>query len=115
MFAEQVANAREAGFDWIECHAAGFKGGVYNGYYTWPRFGYDQELDTLRDQNTAEAAKRDFPEAKTVLDIMKTKEGRDWWKENGADLHKAKFDLREGSRSMKILEAYLHERAKQGR
>lgn len=112
IFASQVAFAKESGVDYIKCHAA--KEGGYNGYYTWPRFGYDAYIDELGDEHIALQSKieQEFPGAETVLDIMKTKKGRDWWKENGVDIVDARFDLSEESQSVKILEAYLDEREK---
>ncbi len=120
IFANQVANAQEMGVDWIECHAARLdnSGGKYfNGYYTWPRMGYDQylediEVDTPDDRFVADNVGKLFPGAETVQDVMKTKEGRDWWKEHGVDLTDAKFDLKPGSRSLAVHEAYMAEREK---
>ncbi len=105
IFASQVENMIDEGFSHIETWAAGHKGHPeFNGYYTWPRFGYDQPLTDHPE------AKAKFPNAKTVLDVMSTKEGRAWWMEHGSDLYHAKFDLTEGSRSRKVLEAYQQER-----
>ncbi|TXH13567.1 MAG: hypothetical protein E6R03_11080, partial [Hyphomicrobiaceae bacterium] len=84
-----------------------------NGYYTWPRFGYDMSLrsreGTAGDEAYARARKA-FPEAKTILDLFETEEGRQWWKENGTDLMKAKFDLSPKSRSMAVLRKYNAEK-----
>ncbi len=88
-----------------------------NGYYTWPRLGYDAPLSDVKVQISpskwTELQQR-FPNAQSILDIMETKDGRDWWKTNGRDLHNAKFDLAEGSRSRRVLEAYLAAREAQG-
>src|ERR1700721_831618 len=35
----------------------------------------------------------------------------EWWEKNGSDLHNAKFDLKPGSRSQQVLDAYMTERA----
>ncbi len=76
IFGEQIKQAAEAGFDYITCWAAGSYGDTtWNGYYTWPRFGYDQDLASMPSQGQqskacVERAKRDFPDAKSVLDIM---------------------------------------------
>ncbi len=117
IFTDQVAWASRMGISRIEAHAAR-KGGSgedeFNGYYTWPRLGYDQDLKSLGDDKFKKTVKQEFPEAKSVLDVMKTKDGRDWWKKNGVDMHEAKFDLTPGSRSMRILEAYKKERGKAG-
>lgn len=108
IFSAEVEHAKQHGFAYIETHAA--REGGWNGYYTWPRLGYDQPLDEL-DRGVASAAQRKFPGAKSVLDVMQTKEGRDWWKEHGDDMTEARFDLTPGSRSLKIHDAYMKERA----
>ncbi|AMV25501.1 hypothetical protein VT84_13970 [Gemmata sp. SH-PL17] len=110
IFSKQVEAAAESGIDYIATHAAGSSGGSMNGYYTWPRFGYNQGLDDSTALGRKVLAK--FPDAQSVLDVMTTQEGRDWWKENGSDLYKARFDLTPGSRSLAILSAYQQERAK---
>lgn len=118
VFARQVAELSAAGFSHIECYAAG---PPYNGYATWPRFGYDQAIDTLESSQQAKV-RRKFPDAKSVLDILATPEGRDWWMGkkgpdgkrtggNGFSLPRAVFDLRPGSRSMRVMAAYLAEKA----
>ncbi len=117
VFADQVASARENGVAYIKCYAA--KGldasNPGNGYYTWPRMGYDQKLDDFRKQSpeeraTLKEAAEKFPGAKTILDVMKTQAGRDWWKKNGCSLANMKFDLSKGSRSLKVHAAYMKER-----
>ena len=112
IFAEQVKHAEELGVSKIKAVAAGSKGSKYNGYYTWPRLGYDQDLsDDIPMKNSARAElTTKFPKAKSVGDLMTTKEGREWWQENGADLDFATFDLKKGSRSRKVLDAYIEER-----
>jgi hypothetical protein len=110
MFSKQASFAQESGFSYIQTYAAGAAGSTeYNGYYTWPRFGYDQSLATLSDDVNREA-KKVFPKAKSVLDVMSTAQGREWWKNNGERLTQARFDLTEGSRSTQVLAAYLEER-----
>lgn len=106
MLAREVENAAEQGFDYIETHAAG---GSMNGYYTWPRLGYDQTIKSIsKDHNRlAQRIRQEFPNAHSVRDIMVTEEGRDWWKNNGGDLFHARFDLREGSWSRYTLDKYV--------
>lgn len=109
VFTSQVSNLKEMGYARIETWAA--KGPGMNGYYTWPRLGYDQQISEFRDRRTRERITKAFPEAKSVLDITATPEGRAWWKKNGTQMRNAKFDLADGSRSMRVLESYLAERA----
>jgi hypothetical protein len=117
VFGRQVEQAQEQGVAYIACHAAKENpkdpDKPHNGYYTWPRMGYDQTIEAVEedDEVLAVSIRKNFPDAKSILDIMITKQGRDWWKENGDDLHQMKFDLSPGSRSLKILEAYQNERS----
>jgi hypothetical protein len=120
IFSKQVESCAENGIDYIETHAA--KGSTMNGYATWPKFGYDQSLDVKGVDNSEkkvfDEAKEKFPNAKTVLDLFETKEGEEWWSGkknpdgtrtpgNGTDLREAKFDLSEGSRSIRVLSSYV--------
>ncbi len=117
VFGRQVEQAQEMGIDYIKCHAAKDNPRnpekPHNGYYTWPRLGYDQSLEDLADEEPglASTVRKKFPGAKMILDVMRTKEGRDWWKANGTDLFEMRFDLSTGSRSLRVLGAYLEERA----
>ena len=117
IFARQVENAAEEGFDYISTHAAGSKGGSMNGYYTWPRLGYNESLGSIAKRSPKLAAKISdaFPEAKSMFDVMATPEGQKWWEENGKDLYNAKFDLRGNSWSRFKFETYMEEREKRKR
>lgn len=64
-----------------------------NGYYSWPRFGFDGSVKGLGDKSMK------------VSELMKTDSGRKWWKENGTTFSGV-FDLKPGSTSMKAWEAY---------
>jgi hypothetical protein len=122
VFARQVEQCAANGVVQLQCHAArkNDRGAdAFNGYYTWPRLGYDQDFEDLEMQGPTATrlvaeAQRLFPGADRVADLMTTKEGRDWWKANGTDLLVCRFDLREGSRSRQVLDTYLEERAASG-
>lgn len=114
IFASQVAGAIDHGIDEIRTHAAGEPDHWMNGYYTWPRLGYDGSIEDIHSQDTVSKVRAEFPEAKTIQDIYSTEEGRSWWKENGSDFE-AKFDLKKGSKSLRILRTYLEERAKRAK
>jgi hypothetical protein len=105
IFSEQVAACSTAGVAKIETHAA--KSHTMNGYYTWPRFGYDGRLRSYTRQDASDAG---LGNPEKVSDLMKTEKGRAFWKENGHDLPEAEFDLKEGSQSRKVLDAYITER-----
>lgn len=119
MFGRQVENATKWGFTHIETYAAGQGSGTtgerppegsYNGYYTWPRFGYNGKVyhediarmppDVQRNANAAGGM---------ISGVMSTKEGRDWWLGHGDSLN-VKFDLTPGSYSQDTLNTYLKHR-----
>lgn len=125
VFANTVQGAKEFGVSYINLWAAGSASGDMNGYYTWPRFGFNQSIYDIahvreRDpgaydpgaEDLVDKIYKDFPDASSVLDIMITKKGRDWWKENGRNLFDAKFDLSDNSRSMQVFNTYMEERTK---
>ena len=116
IFARQVESASQEGVEYLLTHAAGRKGHAMVGYITWPKMGYDMSLTDDKgiapeDADAYAAAREAFPAAKTVLDILGTKGGKEWWTENGRDMGNAKFDLNPGSRSMTVMAAYMAEKA----
>lgn len=111
MFFRQVEALRKGGFVEIETLAAGDKSSTaFNGYYTWPRLGYDGDLSG----KVAQRLPPQFAGVTRISELMSSKEGRAWWKENGewADVT---FDLRPGSYSSRVLEAYVKEKAAKGK
>jgi SPP1 gp7 family putative phage head morphogenesis protein len=102
-FYDQVQAASRLGFSHIDVYAAGSSISKYNGYYTWPRLGYDGPLSSrLADQAKAEIGQ----EVKTVQELLDLPGGPAWWKANGHGLE-LKFDLTPGSLSMRKLDAYM--------
>jgi ADP-ribosyltransferase exoenzyme len=86
-----------------------------NGYYTWPRLGYNGSLDDLDIDH--DSLRETFPDVfgdlnafqihdKTIQDIMKLPGGPEWWKDNGTSFTGG-FNLQDDSDSMKILNAYV--------
>jgi len=73
-----------------------------NGYYTWPRFGFDGPLPVQVRQRLPPGLRG----ARTVLDLIDCEAGRRWWRQNGVPLH-VSFDLADGSRSWAVFERYL--------
>lgn len=98
MLYEQAKFALDNGIDYIECSADRWDEKGIVGYYVWARLGYDGNIP----DDVKKKLPSSFKKAKKVSDLMKTKEGREWWKENG-DTFEAKFD----KDSLKILEAYM--------
>ena len=94
VFARQVSAAISARVARIETYAA--RGEGMNGYYTWPRLGYDAPVP---DEVTLPAK---FEGVERISQLMMTPDGRDWWKENGVSTGMT-FDLNEGSLSRKVL------------
>lgn len=76
-----------------------------NGYYTWARFGYDAPLRADHKGKLPESLRG----AEKISDLMASEEGQQWWKTHG-DTTEMTFDLKPGSKSRKIWEAYLEEK-----
>lgn len=76
IFISQVQNAIAAGFEYIRTHAAGTGSSSMNGYYTWALFGYDESMESLKQHNKEAAflIKAQFPEARSISDVIKVKE-----------------------------------------
>lgn len=75
VFGRQVEQCQESGISSIRCHAARFAADgsdFFNGYYTWPRLGYDQDIDDLMAEapRIARALQAAFPDANTIQDVM---------------------------------------------
>lgn len=110
IFADQVAACTAAGLKQIDCFAADH---TMNGYYTWPRLGYDCDLAKLSEESTTTMGTRldkireAYPKANTVQDIMDSEGGSEDWKRAKIDIPSAVFDLTPGSRSQKKLAAYV--------
>ncbi len=106
IFSKQVAAMSKAGVERIHTNAAGSKDDVANGYYTWPRMGYDGPLE---DEHLT-ALPAQFRHHDTIQELMAAPGGREAWKKHGSDIDLT-FDLQPGSKSRQVLEAYKAERA----
>jgi hypothetical protein len=119
MFGRQVENATKWGFTHIDTYAAGQGSGTtgkrpeegkYNGYYTWPRFGYNGKVHPDDIERMPPDVQRNAKAAGNMLSgVMSTKEGRDWWMGHGESKN-LKFDLTPGSYSQDTLNTYLKHR-----
>lgn len=118
MLATQVLSAEAEGFREIETTAAGRAGTTWQGYYVWPRLGFDGEIeeDFLRDM--PDDVRRDVDELADgepprFLHMMASPTGRQWWKENGRDVD-VSFPLggRQDNLSREVLFGYAREKAK---
>lgn len=106
VFSDQVRNLiGHGGFSRIATDAVGSYGGDANGYYTWARLGYDGQIP----KESAQLLPHEWKDAKTIHDVLAKPGGLKWWEKNGSEF-KGSFDLSEGSRSLKTLNAYLEEK-----
>jgi hypothetical protein len=110
-FAEQVDALRRMGVDRIETLAARSKN--MNGYYTWPRLGYDGRIPAKKIAKLPPDLKSQMGESKMISTLFKTEAGREWWKQNGVSLP-LRFDLSPESDSSRTLASYLAERSNRG-
>jgi hypothetical protein len=117
----QAVTAQSLGVETIHNFATRGKG--YNGYYTWARCGGNAPLTTsdgLRDEDVQAYRKfRQALESSThptlmplatkkdldVQDLMKTEVGRQFWQQHGFPVP-LEFDLRPGSKTMDMFQAY---------
>jgi hypothetical protein len=106
-FARQVAGVRALGIHRIVTYAVGSKQfPQWNGYYTWPRFGYNAEL-AYEEKLLLQFLPR-FRGVRDLNDLI-LRGGADWWAENG-DGREMVFHLDGRRRSVKILLPYLDEK-----
>jgi len=103
VLARQLDHARRLGVSRIELVAG--RRSYENGYYTWPRFGFDGPLPP----HIREKLPPELNRAQRVLDLMQCQAGRRWWKDHGVSMP-VLFDLSRGSRSWETFERYFRER-----
>ncbi len=84
--------------------------GQFTGYYNWARHGFDGPLDGRH----RDAVKHFAPKARTVLDLMSTKEGRGYWRKSGTS-YVGVLDLSKGSRSLDALTRYTADSVANGK
>jgi hypothetical protein len=113
MVANQIAALRKLGAARSELFAA--RSNSMNGYYTWPRLGYDGPLSRSvlesMSMNDADHLRGRLPKrGATIQDLFALPGGKEYWKEHGDSIDLS-FDLRDGSKSLLVLQAYLEERA----
>ncbi|CAN5602456.1 hypothetical protein BH11ARM2_BH11ARM2_31910 [soil metagenome] len=114
IFARQVANYVDLGLTSIDTLAAGNLGTLglkpprnWNGYLTWPKFGYNATL-TPKLQSAAKTAGFEADDLH-ALSLKHGDRGMEWWKNNGGTPHMV-FDLTDGSPHREILDAYIQKR-----
>jgi GNAT superfamily N-acetyltransferase len=78
------------------------------GYWVWPAMGFDVSVGNMPTALSDKVGKA-FPSARSLQDVLATPGGLGWWKENGGDVE-LQFDPTPGSRSRKVLDAYIKRR-----
>ena len=110
MFAHQAYAAQALGLTEIGlCAGAGpdANGNALNGTYTWARCGFDAPLKLIVSDFFSRPTS--LKGVRTVQEVMRSDEGRDWWRNRHIRCEMA-FDLRVGSLSWQVLQAYLDEK-----
>ena len=102
VFARQLDHARRLGICRIETVAG--RRSNENGYYTWPRFGFDGRLPP----SIRESLPPGLDRCQSVLDVMDREAGRDWWRAHGISMP-VTFDVTSRSRSWVVFRRYLRE------
>lgn len=126
-FSTMAKHAEEYNISAAYTAAAGSKASPdYNGYYTWPRLGYDHVprppatvQGIMQDRHAAYvrgrvhsidvATPKPVTSAKSLSELMKTSQGRSDW-QNYGNLVWAYFDMRKSSPQKAFLSAYLKEK-----
>ncbi len=106
VFGRMVETGERLGVNRITTDAA--RSSTENGYYTWPRFGYDGPLSVVIKDKLPQGLRS----AQTVQDLFTSQEGRDWWRINGESTQMT-FDLEPGSLSQQRWEAYRRAKLEQ--
>lgn len=109
IFAHQVRSAARLGVGLIR--TTGGKGPTtllgrkvdMNGYYTWPRLGYNARLSM---NEAYDAGKAVGAPVATLHDLFRTPSGAAYWRDHGRQIDLT-FDLSPGSADRQILKAYL--------
>jgi hypothetical protein len=110
-FKNQVDALMKAGVDRIETDAEGNANDPeFNGYYTWPRLGYDGTITRRTFAKLPQEFQEKMGDSRSVLDLMDLPGGKEVWKKHGNRIYNASFDLTPGSRNHKVLAAYIEER-----
>ncbi len=114
IFTNQIRALKKAGASKMKTWAAGNKATSqqkdgFNGYYTWPRGGYSAFIGHDVVNQLPDDLREGMGDSDEIRDLFDLPGGKEWWLENGKGLA-CTFDLTDGSRNMKSLEAYRNER-----
>lgn len=113
-----LVQAQKLGIKKIKTYAAGsYADPTFNGYYTWARCGYEQELEPWHYRKLNKAVREGmctqeewdnkFSKYTHVSQYMETAQGREIWKKLGQGLDHAEFDTDPNSKCVRVLKRYL--------
>jgi hypothetical protein len=107
IFGRQVRELSRLGVKRIDVTAAGGPGQSMNGYYTWARFGYNGAIPmgVQASLTRASGLPSSLRNATQISQLMRTQQGRDWWRANGSTWN-GSFDLKAGSYSRRTFAEY---------
>ena len=138
IIAEQAQMAPKLGYRFLATGAAGQGPGVPvpesdwsqqgladpGGYYAWARLGFTGDIrplmkaraqhESIEMRQLAADFRQKFPGVKYVQELMRTKVGREWWRNFGG-YFEGRFDLSPEKDSQKILAKYLAEKKRRSR
>ncbi len=92
-------------------------GKEYNGYYTWPRLGYDGPIPSDYYSSFGGlfgGMPAKFQKAKTFSELFEMEGGPEWWQAKGKTVE-LEFEVKEGSKSRKRLDMYVAAKASRKR
>jgi GNAT superfamily N-acetyltransferase len=104
IFGLQVEHASALGVSKIKTHASRSKSTGQVGYSVWPKFGFDGDIKG-RPLEFMDELSGGIRDSTRVSQLMKTKEGRDFWKKHGSNTS-MEFDLTPGSQSRQVWASY---------
>jgi hypothetical protein len=105
----QARTAQLLGVERILTTGAGEKGSWMNGYYTWPRLGFDGRIGDGPWRKIPPELKEVAGKERSVLKLCGHEFGRNWWRDNGKTIDLF-FDLRGDSLNWEFMRAYMKER-----
>ena len=103
IFRRQLHHARLLSVTRIETTAG--RAEDENGYYTWPRFGFDGPLPG----GIRPILPHGLRHARALLDLLECKRGRQWWRRHGITVD-VTFDMAADSRCWRTFQRYLRRR-----
>lgn len=109
LFQDMAGTCTALGIRRILATAAGDVSSWMNGYYTWPRLGFDGRIPDGPWRKMPQHLRDLCGPGRQVMGLMVLAEGRSWWREHGSVMD-VWFDTRPESPHHLILRQYLRER-----